>query len=361
MKTLAVVNQKGGCGKTTVAVNLAACMAASGRKILLVDMDPQGHVSLSLGINSDELHPTLYNALTDYSQDSSEIDEILIEAEDNLWVAPSNILLSAIEQQFAGKDGREDRLRDRLAELEARYDYCLIDCPPSVGILTMNALRAAGAALIPIDMSQLSLHGLHRLMDTISVLCTRTSHNLRARIVANAFDRRARIAERLLATLRGDFGEGICHTVIHGTIKLSEAAMHGVPIRRLAPYSTAHEDFADLATEIMEDAELFETRAQFPAQAMFSYFDPGAREVIVAGDFNDWRPSERFRLNRHRDGNWTLNLPLEVGKYHYKFIVDGRSLEDPTNPKRKIGEQGQIMSIMDVSRSKSSRASRGSN
>jgi hypothetical protein len=225
----------------------------------------------------------------------------------------------------------------------------------------MNALRAARAALIPIDMSQLSLHGLHRLMDTISVLCTRTSHSLRARIVANAFDRRARIAERLLSTLREDFGEGICRTVIHGTIKLSEAAMRGIPIRRLAPYSTAHEDFADLATEIMDDVQLFEARAQFPAQAMFSYFDPGAREVIVAGDFNDWRPSERFRLNRDRDGRWTLKLPLAAGKYHYKFIVDGRSLEDPANPKRKIGERGQVMSIMDVSRSKASKGSRGSN
>jgi hypothetical protein len=217
----------------------------------------------------------------------------------------------------------------------------------------MNSLRAAQAALIPIDMSQLSLHGLRKLMDTINVMCTRTSHNLQARIVANAFDRRAKIAERLLSTLRRDFEDSIYKTVIHGTIKLSEAAMRGIPIRRLAPYSTAHEDFADLATEIIDDPKLFETPAPFPARTMFSYFDPAAREVMVAGDFNSWLPSERFRLRKHGDGNWTLHLPLDAGKHCYKFIVDGRSREDPMNPRRKVGERGQIMSVMDVGPSKS--------
>jgi len=353
MKTLAVVNQKGGCGKTTIAVNLAACMAASGRKILLVDMDPQGHAALSLGINADELNPTIYHALTDFPQDAVPIAETLIEAEDGLWIAPSNILLSAIEQQFAGKNGRENRLRDCLAELSQAYEYCVIDCPPSVGILTMNALRAARAALIPIDMSHLSLHGLRKLMETIHVLCARTSHNINARIVASAFDRRARVASRLLSTLRDDFTDIICDTVIHGTIKLSEAAMFGVPIRRLAPYSTAHEDFADLAAEIMNDPDLFAASEPFPAQAVFSYFDPTAQEVVVAGDFNDWLPSKRFKLRKDADGHWTLHLPLEAGKYHYKFIVDGRSREDPANPKRKVGEYGQIMSVVDVGRRRS--------
>jgi len=132
MKVLAVVNQKGGCGKTTIAVNLAACLAVAGERVLLVDMDPQGHASLALGINVDELEVTMYNALTDDEKDIASLSQVLVAADDNLWFAASNILLSAIEQQLAGKKGREDRLRNCLVEAIPSYDFCIIDCPPSL-------------------------------------------------------------------------------------------------------------------------------------------------------------------------------------------------------------------------------------
>ena len=122
MRILAIVNQKGGCGKTTIAVNLAACISATGKKILLVDMDPQGHASMALGINGDAPGVTMYNALTDDPKDMAPFSKTLIQADDNLWVAPSNILLCAIEQQLAGKKGREDRFRNCLAETISAYD-----------------------------------------------------------------------------------------------------------------------------------------------------------------------------------------------------------------------------------------------
>jgi len=348
MKTLAVVNQKGGCGKTTIAVNLAACMAASGKRVLLADMDPQGHTSIALGINADELDLTIYNALTDDEENTVPISEILIDADDNLRLAPSNILLSAIEQQLAGMRGREERLDACMADLSSSFDFCIIDCPPSVGILTMNALRAARAVLIPIDMSKLALHGIQKLLETINVLCSRTTHYINVRAIANMFDPRTRIAKQLLSALRKDFGKNLCRTTIHRTVRLPEAAMYGMPVRKFAPYSRSHEDFADLAAEIMGNAKLFEIPVPFPSRVLFSFFAPDARDVMVAGNFNNWVPSEQYKLVRVPGGKWRLSLPLNSGKYRYKFIVDGQWREDPLNPLQETDEFGRKNSILDV-------------
>jgi chromosome partitioning protein len=348
MKTLAVVNQKGGCGKTTVAVNLAACLSAAGERVLLVDMDPQGHAAMALGIGADGLETSVYNVLTNEEDDATVLSGVLVEIEENLWLAPANILLSAVEQQLAGQRGREDRLRKCLAEVVPSYDFCIIDSPPSVGLLTMNALRAAQVALIPIDMSQFSLQGTHRLLETISVLCSRTAHSIRARVVANVFDSRTNFSKRIHSMLSGDFGEILCKTVIHRTVKLAEGAMHGLPIRKHAPYSAAHEDFADLALEIATDPDLFNTPAPFPARVLFSYFDPSAHDVKVVGDFNDWFPSEHYKLMKQEDGKWSLHLPLNPGRYKYKFIVDGQWREDPANPNQETGEFNQKDSVLDV-------------
>ncbi|MBI4831332.1 MAG: AAA family ATPase [Candidatus Lindowbacteria bacterium] len=348
MKTLAVVNQKGGCGKTTIAVNVAACIAGSGEPVLLIDMDPQGHASIALGINGDQCEPTTYNALTDDEEGVRPLSDTIIEVGDNLWLTPSNILLSAIEQQLSGKKGREDRLRECLVEVLGQYNYCVIDCPPSVGILTMNALRAAQLALIPIDMSRFSLHGIQKLMETTSVLCSQTSHIIRSRVVANMFDSRTNFSKQMLALLKHDFGDSLCKTVIHRCVKVAEAVMQGQPIRKFAPYSSAHEDFVDLAVEIAMDPALFESPAPFPARVLFSYFAPEAQEIKVAGDFNNWFPSCRHKLRKEQDGKWSLFLPLKQGKYRYKFIVDGQWREDPSNPHQEFGSFGEKNSVLEI-------------
>ena len=348
MKTLAVVNQKGGCGKTTIAVNLAACIAASGKKVLLVDMDPQGHASIALGIDADELDLTIYNVLTNDEENTAPVSEILIDADDNLRLAPSNILLSAIEQQLTGIRGREERLDVCMVDLASSFDFCIIDCPPSVGILTMNALRAARAVLIPIDMSRFAIHGIRKLLETINVLCSKTAHYINVRAVANMFNPRTRIARELLSALHDDFGTNLCRTAIHRTVRLPEAAMHGIPVRKFAPYSKSHEDFAELAEEITGSTKLFDAPAPFPSRVRFSFFAPDASEVMVAGNFNNWAPSEQHKLMRVPGGKWRLSLPLDSGTYQYKFIVDGQWREDPQNPLQEIDEYGRKNSILDV-------------
>ncbi len=348
MKTLAVVNQKGGCGKTTVSVNLAACLSASGERILLVDLDPQGHASMALGIDSENTEPTVYEVLTPDPENDVSLTDVLLTRDRYLSIAPSNITLSALEQQLSGKKGREDRLRERLAAAAPHYDFCIIDCPPSVGLLTMNALRASQLALIPVEMSRFALHGLQKLSETVAVLCSRTSHSLKVRVVANMFESRTKYSRDLLARLKRDFGDSLCRTVINRSVKVAEGAMQGIPVRELAPYSMAHEDFVELAIEIATDPGLFETSASFPERAIFSYFDPDAQEVRVAGDFNGWTPSDQYALRRSDCGKWSLSLHLKAGKYRYKFVVDGEWRDDPSNPRREFGSSGQTNPVLEV-------------
>jgi chromosome partitioning protein len=346
MRTLAVVNQKGGCGKTTIAVNLAACLAAGGDRVLLVDMDPQGHAGSALGLETDHLEKTIYNTLAE--DGDAALHEILIPVAESLSVAPSNILLSALEQQLSGKKSREDRLREALIEAVPHYDYCIIDAPPSIGILTMNALRAAQVALIPVDMSGFSLDGMKKLRETINVVCSRTSHHVQTRIVVNMYEPRKTFCRKIVSLLSETFADSLCKTVIHRTIKLAEAAMEGLPIREFAPYSNPHEDFVELQTEIVSDPNLFDTPAPFPACVLFSYFDERAGDVKVAGNFNDWDASDRYRLRRNGSGDWRLYLPLNPGRYQYKFIVDGEWREDPENPCQAKGDSGERNSVIEV-------------
>lgn len=348
MRILAVVNQKGGCGKTTIAVNLSASLAAVGKKVLLVDMDPQGHGSMAFGIEGDELEVTMYNALTDDTKDMAPLSSAVVSADENLWITPSNILLSSIEQQLAGKKGREDRLRNCLAEVIPAYDYCIIDCPPSLGLLTINVLRATQAVLIPIDMSRFSLQGIQRLLDTVRTLCSRTSHSIRAKVVANMYDSHTNLSKEVLDALARDFGRMLSKTVIHKTVKLAETAMRSSPITKHAPRSTARKEFAALAREIIKAKDLFETHAPFPASVTFSYFDDNAREIRVAGEFNNWRPTERHKLEKQENGKWGLRIPLMPESYEYKFIVDGEWRADPANPEQKIGDHGQRNSLLEV-------------
>ena len=253
MRTIAVINQKGGCGKTTTAINLAASLAEVGRRVLLVDLDPQGHATLGLSIRGEDVRRTMYEVLLgDWVEGGVRLSEVVLTLSGNLHLAPANIMLSAIEQQLAGVDGREDRLRDALAEVSLRYDYAIIDSPPNVGLLTFNALRAADEVLVPVETGFFSLHGLTKLLETVAVVNSEYGQDAAVRILPTMYETRHRIDREVLAELRRHFGDRLARTVIRMNVRLREAASFGLPITEFDPRSIGARDYLALALEVAQ-------------------------------------------------------------------------------------------------------------
>ena len=251
MRVIAIVNQKGGCGKTTTTVNLAGALAADGARVLIVDLDPQAHATLALGIDPDELDENLYEVLAEPAG-VRRLEEVIISASDGLDLAPSSIVLSALEQKLAGErhDSRTERLSAAIENLPPYYDYVLIDCPPNVGLLTFNALRAAREVLIPLETSFFAIDGVQKLLETMALLTERIGHELTVRILPTLYDGRTRYARETLGDVRELFKDLCFDTVIRLNVKLREAARAGLPISRFAPRANGARDYAALAIEL---------------------------------------------------------------------------------------------------------------
>ena len=222
MRVIAIVNQKGGCGKTTTTVNLSAALAADGARVLVVDLDPQAHSTLALGVDPDEADENLYEVLAEPGG-VERLQEITLEVGDNLDLAPSGIVLSALEQKLATEpvESRTERLSAAFDSLgEDAYDYILIDCPPNVGLLTFNALRAASEVIIPLETSRFAIHGVEKLLETIALLTERIGHDLNVRVLTTLYDGRTRFARKTLAEIRESFKDMCFDTVIRLNVKL---------------------------------------------------------------------------------------------------------------------------------------------
>lgn len=339
MRTIAVVNQKGGCGKTITAINLSAFLALAGRRVLLVDMDPQGHSTLGLSAGGVEFARTLYDVLlSDTRRPRTTIDDIIHPVSENLGLTPSDILLSAVPEALAGLPGRENVLTRALTELRDPYDYIIVDCPPNVGLLTFNALKACTEALIPMDPSFFSLHGIGKLFETFDLLEQETGHRISARVLITLYAGRSSFVQAVVGEVHRHLTGRHFETVIRYSVKLAEAASHGLPITRYARRSAGFEDYQALANEIMRQEPTMATPDAVPVAAapavtpdgvVFTFAAPAAAHVQLAGDFNDWSPD---RTEMEAAGPlWTKTLQLPPGRYRYRYVIDGEWRRDPHN------------------------------
>jgi chromosome partitioning protein len=248
-RIIAIANQKGGVGKTTTAINLSACLAEKGQKVLAIDMDPQGNMSSGLGLDKDSIDKTIYDMIIG----ESDVEEVINHGTiDNLDILPSNVDLSAVEIELIDVDNKEFVVRDAIQKIRDNYDYIIIDCPPSLSLLTINAMTTADSVLVPIQCEYYALEGLSQLIHTVELVKERLNSTLEIEgVVFTMYDARTNLSLQVVENVKDNLQQNIYKTIIPRNIRLAEAPSYGTPINQYDPKSAGAESYMRLAEEVI--------------------------------------------------------------------------------------------------------------
>ena len=248
-RIIAIANQKGGVGKTTTAINLSACLAEKGQKVLAIDMDPQGNMSSGLGLDKDSIDKTIYDMIIG----ESDVEEVINHGTiDNLDILPSNVDLSAVEIELIDVDNKEFIVKDAIQKIRDNYDYIIIDCPPSLSLLTINAMTTADSVLVPIQCEYYALEGLSQLIHTVELVKERLNSILEIEgVVFTMYDARTNLSLQVVENVKDNLQQNIYKTIIPRNIRLAEAPSYGTPINQYDPKSAGAESYMRLAEEVI--------------------------------------------------------------------------------------------------------------
>ena len=252
-KAIAIFNQKGGVGKTTTNINLGACLAAKGKKVLVIDIDPQGNTTSGLGVSKKELGYSTYELLLD---DVDARDAIIETQVENMDIIPASVQLAGAEVELISIDGRETRLKKAIDSVKDEYDYIFIDCPPSLGLLTINSLTAVDSVLIPIQCEFYALEGVSQLMSTIELVKKKLNPDIQVEgVILSMFDGRTNLSIQVVEEVKKYFKEKVYSTVIPRNVRLAEAPSYGMPIIEYDPRSAGAEAYKEFADEFLSMEE----------------------------------------------------------------------------------------------------------
>lgn len=250
-KIISIANQKGGVGKTTTSVNLSACLAKLGKKVLLIDSDPQGNATSGLGVNKGDVQDCIYNMLIDDVPVENIIKQTDVE---NLDIVPATISLAGAEIELVSTISREVRMKHAIQDIKDDYDYIIIDCPPSLGLLTLNALTASDSIIIPVQCEYYALEGLSQLLSTIRLVQRHLNESLYIDgVLLTMFDARTNLGIQVIEEVKKYFQDKVYKTIIPRNVRLSEAPSHGKPIIMYDPRSKGAEVYVELAKEVVEN------------------------------------------------------------------------------------------------------------